>query len=240
MASQSSPKRSTGSSPALRRCRVDRVLEAVHRHLAEHRRNRAVERAREQVEPLRRAGRPLEQALEHDVLAEDRGRLGERQRGGEVVDALRPGQRGVHAVPELVGHHEHVVRARGVVEHHVRVRRGHRVRAERAAALARARRAVDVAAGEELGGHLAQLGREGPVAVEHDLLGLAVGDAVVAVGHRRHAVVVGEPVEAEQARLQRRTSGARGRSGPAPPRSAPATDSSLASLARLREASQCG
>ncbi len=148
------------------------------------------------------ARRPLQQALEHDVLAEDRGGLGERQRGGEVVDALGARQRGVHAVPELVGHHEHVVRARGVVEHHVRVRRGHRVRAERAAALARARRAVDVAAGEELGGHLAQLGREGAVAVEHDLLGLAVGDAVVAVGHRRHAVVGGEPVEPEEARLQ--------------------------------------
>ena len=112
-------------------------------------------------------------------------------------------QRGVHAVPQLVGHHEHVVRARRVVQHHVRVRRGHGVRAEGAAALVRARRAVDVAAREELRGHLAELRREGPVAVEHDLLGVRVGNAVVAVRHGGHAVVVGQRVETQQARLQR-------------------------------------
>ncbi len=78
----------------------------------------------------------------------------------------------------------------------------HGVRAEGATALAGPRRAVHVAAREELGRGVAELGREGAIAVEHDLLGLAVGDAVVGVGHRRHPVVVGQPVETEQPRLQ--------------------------------------
>jgi hypothetical protein len=46
-------------------------------------------RAGQEVEPLGGAGRALQQPLEHDVLAEDRRRLGEGQRGGEVEDALR-------------------------------------------------------------------------------------------------------------------------------------------------------
>jgi hypothetical protein len=160
---------------------VDGVLEAVHRDLAEHRGHGAVERPGEQVEPLCRARRPLEQPLEHDVLAEDRRRLRERQRRREMEDPLRARKRGVHAVAQLVRHDENVVRPRRVVQHHVRVRRGHGVRAERPAALARAGRPVHVAAREELARRLAQLGGEGAVAVEHDLLGLAVGDAVVAV-----------------------------------------------------------
>ena len=46
---------------------MDRVLEAVHGDLAEHRGHGAVECAGEQVEPLGRAGRALEQPLEDDV-----------------------------------------------------------------------------------------------------------------------------------------------------------------------------
>ena len=142
-------------------------------------------------------------------------------------------------VAELVRHRQHVVGPRRVVEHHVRMGGGHGVRAERAAALAGAGRAVHVAAREELGRGVAELRGEGAVAVEHDLLGLSVRDAVVAVGHRRHAVVVRKAVEAEEARLEP-VPAARQVVAALHGLDSACTDSSLASLARFREASQCG
>ena len=181
---------------------VDLVLEPVHRDLAEDRGDVAVERVGEQREPRRRVGRLAEHPAEDDRLAEDRRRLGDRQRGRELEDALRARQRRVDAVAELVGHRQHVAGARGVVEHHVGVARGHRVGAERAAALAGRRRGVDVVAGEELGRRVAELARELVVALEHELAGVGVADRLLDLGDRRHPVVVGEPVEPEQLRLQ--------------------------------------
>ena len=54
----------------------------------------------------------LEQPPEHDRLAEHRRGLGQRQRRALVEDALRRGERGVHAVAELVGERQHVAAAR--------------------------------------------------------------------------------------------------------------------------------
>ena len=48
----------------------------------------------------------------------------------------------------------------------------------------------------------AELGREGAVAVDHDLARLRVGVLDHVLGHGRHAVVVGQPVDPQQARLQ--------------------------------------
>ena len=90
---------------------VDPVLEAVHRDLAEHRRDGAVERLGQEREPGGGVGRVGEQPLEHDRLAEDRRGLGQGQRGRELEQALVAGEVGVDAVPQLVGHDQHVVRA---------------------------------------------------------------------------------------------------------------------------------
>ena len=50
----------------------------------------------------------LQQASEGDLLAEHRGRLGQRQAGALVEDPLGRGQCEVHAVTELVRQREHV------------------------------------------------------------------------------------------------------------------------------------
>ena len=109
---------------------------------------------------------------------------------------------GVHAVAELVRERQHVAAARRVVEHHVR--RGARdgVGAERAAALARAHRGVDPLLVEERARARGELGREALEGVEHHVLGARPRDRLVLVGHGGHAVVVREPVDAEQPRLE--------------------------------------
>ena len=129
---------------------VQRVLEAVHRDLAEDRRDLALERLGEQREARLGVRRRVEQAAEHELLAEHARRLGERQRRALLEEALRPRQRRVHAVAELVGEGQDVAAARGVVEQHVRVDGGDGVRAERAAALVRAHGRVDPAVVVEL------------------------------------------------------------------------------------------
>ena len=122
---------------------VHRVLEAVHRDLAEHRRDLILEVRREQREPLGRIGDRLEEAAERDGLAEHRRGLRERERRRLVEHALPAREVRVQAVAELVREREHVAAARRPVEQQVRVMRRHRVRAERARTLARARRRVD-------------------------------------------------------------------------------------------------
>ena len=79
----------------------------------------------------------------------------------------------------------------------------HGVRAERARPLARPHRRVDPRLVEEAlrGGR--ELGRERRVRVEHELARLVPAELLVGRRHRRHAVVVGDAVEAEQLRLQR-------------------------------------
>ena len=82
---------------------VDGVLEAVHRDLAEHRRDPVVEAADERSS--RRDGSVLgtEQAAEDESLAEHGRRLGERQRGLRVESPAVLGEHAVEPVPELVG-----------------------------------------------------------------------------------------------------------------------------------------
>ena len=111
-------------------------------------------------------------------------------------------QGGVQPVAELVGQHEHVAPAAGVVEHQVRVHARRRVRAERAAALVRADGRVDPALVEEPLGQLAEDRRELVEGAQDELGRVGPVDVDLLVGDRRHAVVVGEPVEAEQVGLQ--------------------------------------
>ena len=142
MSSQAAANASGESSPDVAALGVDAVLEAVHRHLAEDRRDRAVERLGQQRQARRGVGRFLEEALEHDRLAEDRRGLGDRERRRDLEEALLlAGEIGVDAVAELVRHRQDVARAGGVVQHHVGVRRRDGVGAEGAAALARPRAA---------------------------------------------------------------------------------------------------
>ena len=83
---QHSPNRSTDSSPSSRRAVCDAVLEAVHRDLAEHGGDLALEALGEQREPRVGIGRVGEQAAEGDRLAEHRRGLGERERRRLVED----------------------------------------------------------------------------------------------------------------------------------------------------------
>ena len=105
-------------------------------------------------------------------------------------------------VAELVGQREHVPAASGVVEQHVREHRRRGGGAERSPALPRPHGGVHVALGEEPARQPSQLRREGRVAVEHDLPRLGVAVAHLVLGHGRHAVVVGQPLHAEQPGLQ--------------------------------------
>src|SRR6185437_9426395 len=68
---------------------VRSVLVPVHRDLPERRRDRVLDATREQVELAARVVLLGEQRLEGERLAEDRCRLGCRQRGGRVVEAER-------------------------------------------------------------------------------------------------------------------------------------------------------
>ena len=94
---------------------VDRMLEAVHRDLAEDGRDRVVDPADEQVEQRPRIVLALLQLLEGERLGEDRRRLGERQRRPRVQQAEILGERAVQAVPELVREREHAAPLAGVV-----------------------------------------------------------------------------------------------------------------------------
>ena len=134
----------------------------------------------------------------------------------------RRAERRVHAVAELVRERHHVAALVGVVEQHVRVRRGHRVGAERPAALVRAHRRVDPALVEEALHDAAELARERAVGVEHEVARLAPADVLLVVGDGREPVVVGELVDARAAAPSAGTSGAAPRSARGPPRRAPA------------------
>ena len=105
------------------------------------------------------------------------------------------------AVAELVREREHVAALVRVVEHHVRVRRRDRVRAERAAALVGAHRRVDPRLVEEAPREVAELVGERAVGLEDHRLGARPLDALVLGGHGRHPVVVVQAVDAEQLRL---------------------------------------
>ena len=202
---------------------VHELLEAVHGDLPEHGRDRVLEVLGQQRQPRGRRVVLRQQPPEDDRLAEHRGRLGQRQRGGLVEDPLPGGEREVHAVAELVGERQHVAAAGGVVRAARRgtptawpPRRTHR----RACPGARARRCGSRRRSARAS--RAELGREGAVAVEHDLARLRVGVRDLVLGDGRHAVVVGQPLHPQQAGLQPVPRARRSHSGPGPPRAAPA------------------
>ena len=108
----------------------------------------------------------------------------------------------MHAVAELVGEREHIAPSRGVVEQHVGLDRRHARRAERPAALGRAHGRVDALLVKEALCDGAELSGEGRVAIEHDLAGAREREADLVLADRRHTVVVGQTIDAEQPGLQ--------------------------------------
>ena len=182
---------------------VHRVLEAVHRDLAEHRGDRVLQRGRQQGEAFVGVVDQRQQSITGDRFAEHRRRLGERERRVLVEDALFAGQVEMDAMSEFVGERCHVARLRRPVQQHVRVMLRRHAGGERAAALAGANRGVDPRFVDEPSDDSGELRRERGVCVAHDLCSLGPANVSVGAGHRRHAVVVGELVEAEHLGLQR-------------------------------------
>ena len=182
---------------------MDEVLEPVERHLAKDGRDRAVDALGQQAEARVFALGRVQQPAEHERLAEHRRGLRERQRRRLLEHALRLGECGMQAVAEFVRHRQHVATAGGEVEHHVRVHARDGVGAEGAAALVRADRSVDPALVEEPPRDPSRLGGERLVGVEHQVAGIGERERDLLGQHRRRAIEVGQPVEAEQPGLQR-------------------------------------
>ncbi len=180
---------------------VDPVLELVHRDLAEDGRDLALDRLGQQPQAGRRVLGVGQQPAEDDLLGEHRRGLGDGEGRVLVEDPLLARERLVQPMPELVRQGEHVAAAVGVVEHHVGMDRGDRRGAEGAAALRGRRRSVDPALVEEAQRDLPGAVREGLERGKHQLLALLPGDLLVVFRDRRHAVVVRQPLQAEQARL---------------------------------------
>ena len=145
-----------------------------------------------------------QQGLEGELLAEHRGRLGQRQgRAGHEI-ALLGRQRLVHAVAQLVGERHDVPGLALVVHQHIGMRRGDGGVAEGAAVLAGADLGVDPAPGEEIVQDAGEPGREAPVGVEHGDLGIGPGAPDVGIlGQGRVAVPVFELLEAHPLGLER-------------------------------------
>ena len=87
------------------------ILEPIHRHLPEHRRDLAFEALGEQREARLRVGRPVEEAPEGHGLTEHRRGLRERQWRALVEDALLAREVRVEPVTHLVREREHVASA---------------------------------------------------------------------------------------------------------------------------------
>ena len=183
--------------------RVNDVLEAVHRDLAEDRRDRVLDPTGQQVEPAAWILLVGEEPLERESLAEDRRRLGRGQRRRGVEEAERLGEVAVEPVAELVRQREHRAAVTRVVHEDVRVHSRNVRRTEGAGPLAVARRRVDPALAEEALDDVARLGREVRERIQHELGGVGPAHMRGVVRERRHAVVEREPVEPEEASLQR-------------------------------------
>ena len=205
MSAHSSPNRSTDSSPSSRRAVC---IASSKRFIAIWRNTVAIWSSRFDASSASRSCGSVdlfEQAAERDRLAEHRRGLGQRQRRRLVEHALPAREVRVQAVAELVREREHVAAARRPVQQHVRVVRRHRVRAERARAACPGRAGASIhAPSKNVARGVGELARErrrtrrarAPCASSQPICALDVGD-------RRHAVVVGEAVDAEQLRLQR-------------------------------------
>ncbi len=194
--------RSGGELALLATLRVRRVLEAVHRDLAERRRDRVLELAGEQVEPLARVVLGGEKPLERERLAEHRGGLGRRQRRRRVEVSERLRQRPVERVADLVGEREDRATVARVVHEDVRVHARDVRGAERAVALVGSHGRVDPALVEESLDGVPRLAREVGVRADDDLARLVPRRLRGVLGDGREAVVVLEPVETEQLRLE--------------------------------------
>ena len=106
-------------------------------------------------------------------------------------------------VSELVRQREHRAAIARVVHEDVRVHSRHVRCTEGAGPLAVARRGVDPALAEEALDDVARLGREVRERAQHELGSVGPAHMGGVVRERRHAVVEREPVEPEEARLER-------------------------------------
>ncbi len=146
-------------------------LEAVEGDLAHDGVEAVLDLARQQGLALL-AFRLGQEAFEDQALAEDRGGLGQGQRGVGQQGALRRGQRLVHGVAQFVGQGQDVAALAHEVKEHIGVAVGGDRVGIGPGLLAGARAGVDPGLGEEHLGRLGELGRQAGVALQHDGLGL--------------------------------------------------------------------
>ncbi len=182
---------------------VNEVLETVHRYLPEDGGDGVLDPARQEVEPPAGVVLELEEPLERERLAEDRCRLGGRERRVRVEEPERLRERAVQTVAELVGEREDRTPVAGEVHEDVRVHARNGGRAESARPLVVAHRSVDPALGEEPLGDVPRLLREVRVRLDDDVARLVPGDLARILADRSEAVVVRDPVEPDELRLQR-------------------------------------
>ena len=97
--------RSTDSSPSVAPAGVHQVLEAVHRHLAEHGRDRAVDALGEQARAAASSLAALSSSRPNTSVSPNTDAVSASVSGVRLMkQALRLGERRVQAVPELVRH----------------------------------------------------------------------------------------------------------------------------------------
>ena len=189
-----------GAAGEDRRVRVD--LEEHEVGLPQHGRVDVVHGGGQQLAAGEGIGLLAQQPVGDQHLGEDRGGLGERQRGvlGEAGAVAR--QHAVDGVAELVGQGRHVAHPAGEVDQHPRCVAGEHGVAEGAAALALADLAVEVALGKDPLSVFRKLGVEIVERLQHRADGVGVVDLAVGAGERGVEVVAPELREAQPTGLQ--------------------------------------
>ena len=147
-------------------------------------------------------GLPRHQPSERERLAEHRRRLGQGQRRRGVEEPPVAGEVAVQAVAQLVRQRQDGPPLPREAHQHVGMDTGHRGGAEGPVLLVRADGGVDPAGLEELLDDIAGHRGERPVRVEHERPCVLPGQRACGAPDRRRAVVVLQPVEAEQRCLQ--------------------------------------
>ncbi len=130
---------------------MDRLLKAVQGRLARDRGERAFDLLGIEGQLVFQRGL-LRHPLKDQHLAESGGQFGQGQCAVEVEQGLRTGQRGMDAMPQLMGQRHHVFHFAQIVEQDIGMNVGRDIGAERAAVFALRGRGVNPAFVEELPG----------------------------------------------------------------------------------------
>jgi hypothetical protein len=158
---------SSGVSSPLAARGVQLALEIVEGDLPDDRVDHVLDLAREQHLALGIGLGACQHLAEGQHLAEDAGRLRERQRRARQKLPLTGGQTLVHAMAQFMGERHHVPRFAEVVQHHVGMHVRHRGMGEGAGGLALLDARVDPAIGEEGLGQFGHLRVEPGIGLRH-------------------------------------------------------------------------